>query len=159
LNNTVEVWGAQQNFPNGYAFEWSWGLEYNVTRGIIASAQYQGSADHHLIRIVNQNFLYANNPSFGPVYFPQPDVNSDYNALNLGLTRTFANGLGLQAKYRWAKSIDELSGEGPGSNTNQTYPQNLRSERGPSDFDATHFVLLAGQYELPWYKKQEHLIG
>ncbi|MBZ5582133.1 MAG: TonB-dependent receptor [Acidobacteriia bacterium] len=159
LNNTVEVWGTQQNFPNGYAYEYSWGFEYALPKGVVASAGYQGSADHHLIRIVNQNFLYPNNPSFGPVYFPQPDVNSNYNALNLGLTRSFGNGLGLQAKYRFSKSIDELSGEGPGANSNQTYPQDLHSERGPSDFDTPHFVLLAAQYELPWYKKQQGLAG
>jgi len=159
LNNTVEVWGAQQNFPTGYAYVYSWGFEYSLPWQVVASAGYQGSVDHHLIRIVNQNFLYPNNPSFGPVYFPQPDVNSNYNALNLGLTRTFRNGLGLQAKYRWSKSIDDLSGEGPGANTNQTYPQDLSTERGPSDYDVSHFVLLSGEYELPWYKKQEGFIG
>jgi hypothetical protein len=159
LDRTVEVWGAQQNFPIGYAYVYSWGFEYSLPWQLVASAGYQGSADHHLIRIVNQNFLYPNNPAFGPVYFPQPDINSNYNALNLGLTRTFSNGLGLQAKYRWSKSIDELSGEGPGGNTNQTFPQDLGSERGPSDFDATHFVLIAAQYELPWYKSQNGLRG
>jgi hypothetical protein len=159
LNRTVEVWGAQQNFPTGYAYVYSWDVEYRLPSRIVASVGYQGSTDHHLIRIVNQNFLYPNNPAFGPVYFPQPDVNSNYNALNLGLTRTFSNGLGLQMKYRWSKSIDELSGEGPGSNSNQTYPQDLRSERGPSDYDTPQFFLLAAQYELPWFKKQEGVAG
>jgi hypothetical protein len=159
LNRTVEVWGAQQHFPTGYAYVYSWGFEYSLPWQLVASAGYQGSADHHLIRIVNQNFLYPNNAAFGPVYFPQPDINSNFNSLNLGLTRAFSNGLGLQAKYRWSKSLDTLSGEGPGGNTNQTYPQDLRSERGPSDFDTTHYVLLSGQYELPWYKKQEGFAG
>ena len=58
-------------------------LRYALPRNMVASAGYQGSTSHHLIRIVNQNFLYPNNPAFGPVYFPQPDVNSNYNALNL----------------------------------------------------------------------------
>ncbi len=152
LNRTVEVWGAQRNFPTAYAYEYSWDFEYRLPWQLTASAGYQGSADHHLIRIVNQNFLYPNNPAFGPVYFPQPDVNSNYNALNLTLSRRFSQGLGLQASYRWSKSIDELSTEGPGASSNQTFPQDLRSERGPSDFDATHAVTIAGQYELPWYK-------
>jgi hypothetical protein len=39
-----------------------------------------GQHRRHLIRIVNQNFLYPNNPAFGPVYFPQPDTNSNYSA-------------------------------------------------------------------------------
>lgn len=159
LNRTVEVWGAQQNFPTAYAYVYSWNFEYSLPGHMVASAGYQGSTDHHLIRIVNQNFLYPNNPAFGPVYFPQPDVNSNYNGLNLGLTRSFSAGLGLQATYRWSKSIDQLSTEGPGSSSNQTYPQDLRTERGPSDFDVTHSFTLAGQYEVPWYKNKHGLLA
>jgi TonB dependent receptor len=154
LNRTVEVWGTQQNFPTAYAYVYSWNFDYALPGRIVASAGYQGSADHHLIRIVNQNYLYPNNPAFGPVYFPQPDGNSNYNALNLVLSRSFASGLGVQASYRWSKSIDMLSNEGPGASSNQTYPQDQRTERGPSDFDTTHSLTIAGQYELPWYRNR-----
>jgi hypothetical protein len=154
LDRTVEVWGTQQDFPTAYAYVYSFGLQYSLPQHLVASAGYQGSTDHHLIRIVNQNFLYANNPAFGPVYFPQPDVNSNYNALNLSLARSFSAGLGVQANYRWSKSIDQLSTEGPGSAANQTYPQDNRTERGPSDFDATHSLTVAAQYELPFYRNR-----
>jgi outer membrane receptor protein involved in Fe transport len=159
LKRTVEVWGAQQNFPTAYAYVYSWSFDYALPAHMVASAGYQGSTDHHLLRIVNQNFLYANNPAFGPVYFPQPDGNSNYNGLNLTLTRTFASGLGVQANYRWSKSIDQLSNEGPGASANQTYPQDQRTERGPSDYDATHSITVAAQYELPWYKNRHGLAG
>src|SRR5205823_9584409 len=53
-----------------------------------------------------------------------------------------------QANYRWSNSIDQLSNEGPGASSNQTYPQDQRTERGPSDFDVAHSVTVAGQYEL-----------
>ncbi len=159
LDRTVEVWGTQHSYPTPYAYIYSWGFQYSLPWQLVASAGYQGSTDHHLIRIVNQNFLYPNNPAFGPVYFPQPDVNSNYNALNLTLVRTFSQGLGLQANYRWSKSIDELSNEGPGAESNQTYPQDLRSERGPSDFDARHYLSLAAQYQLPWYRHRRGWVG
>jgi hypothetical protein len=55
----------------------------------------------------------------------------------------------IDASYRFSKSIDALSYEGPGADSNQTYPQDLRTERGPSDFDATHFFLLSGMWDLP----------
>jgi hypothetical protein len=152
LNRTVEVWGTERNFPTPYAYIYSFGVEYSLPAGIVASAGYQGSADHHLVRIVNENFLYPNNQSFGPVYFPLPDENSNYNALNLSLARSFSGGLGLQTNYRWSKSIDQLSNEGPGAASNQTYPQDQATERGPSDYDATHSLTVAGQYELPWFK-------
>src|SRR5262249_29205481 len=128
LDRTVEVWGAERNFPTGYAYVYSWNFDYALPWNLVASAGYQGSTDHHLIRLVNENFLYPNNPAFGPVFFPQPDGNSNYNALNLVLKRTFSNGLGLQANYRWSKSIDQVSTEGPGATSNQTFPQNQRTE-------------------------------
>lgn len=156
-----EVWGTQSNFPTGYAYIYSYDLQYNLPFQAVADLGYQGSTDHHLIRIVNQQFLYPS-PSptpFTAVYFPQPDVNSNYNGLNLRVARNFTSGFGLEAKYTWSKSIDEGSYEGPGAVTNQTYPQDLHSERGPSDFDVTHLITISGQYEAPWYKNQEGFLG
>ena len=46
--------------------------------------------------------------------------------------------MSMAAKYRWSKSMDELSNEGPGGQTNQMSPQDLILDSGPSDFDATH---------------------
>ncbi len=155
VGSTVQIWGAEHKFPTPYAYVYSLNLEYRLPWQLVASVGYQGSVDHHLIRIVNENFLYPNALAFGPVYFPQPDGNSNYNSLNVSLTRTFANGIGLQANYRWSKSIDTLSNEGPGAGSNQTYPQNQATERGPSDFDTPHYLTLAGQYELPWYKNRD----
>jgi hypothetical protein len=107
---------------------------------------------------VNQNFLYPNNPSFFAVYFSTPDVNSNYNALNTNLTRRFSNGLQFQANYRFSKSIDQLSYEGPGFVTNQTYPQDNRTERGPSDFDVKHFFNLSTLYELPFFQNRNDVV-
>ncbi|MGI8745482.1 MAG: TonB-dependent receptor domain-containing protein [Bryobacteraceae bacterium] len=161
LNRTVEIWGAQRDFPNAYAYIYSLNADYRLPYQLIASAGYQGSTDHKLIRIVNQAFLYPNlaNPAFSPVYFPQPDVNSNFNALNLGLNRQFAKGFGVNAKYRWAKSIDENSNEGPGFVTNGTFPQDLRQERGPSDFDVRHYFQINGIYELPMFRRQQGFLG
>ena len=86
-------------------------------------------------------------------------MNSNYNALLLVLTRQFAGGFQLSANYRWSKSLDESSFGGPGGATNQTYPQDLRSERGPSDFDTTQNFTVSGLYELPVYRKQTGLLG
>ena len=159
LNQSIEIYGAPQNFPAGYAYIYSFDLQYQLPARLVAVAGYQGSTDHKLIRLVNENFLYPNNPAFTAVYFATPDVNSNYNALLLGLNRQFANGFQFSANYRWAKSLDESSFGGPGSATNQTYPQNLRSERGPSDFDVTQNFSLSGLYDLPFYKKQTGLLG
>jgi hypothetical protein len=148
----VELWGAPQNLPNPYVYTYSLEMQYELFGNMVATTGYQGSVGHKLIRLVNQNFLFTNNPDFFQIFFSTPDVNSSYNALNLNLTRRFSKGLSLQANYRWSKSIDQLSYEGPGFVTNQTYPQDNRTERGPSDFDVRHYFNASALYELPFFK-------
>jgi hypothetical protein len=153
----VEIWGTPQNASTPYAYVYSLEGSVQLPSRVVATAGFQGSTAHKLIRIVNQNYLYPNNPAFGPVYFIQPDVNSSFNALLFTLSRSLANGIQLQANYRWAHSIDEASYEGPGFVTNQTYPQDLRSERGDSDFDVRHSFNFSALYELPFGKKGSRL--
>ena len=153
----AQIWGTPRNVPTPYAYVYSLETSFQLPNRFVATAGYQGSTSHKLIRIVNQNYLYPNNPVFGPVYFIQPDVNANYNALLLTLKRSLANGLQLQANYRWAHSIDEASYEGPGFVTNQTYPQDLKSERGNSDFDVRHSFNFSALYELPFGKTGSRL--
>ncbi|HEX8068648.1 MAG TPA: TonB-dependent receptor [Pyrinomonadaceae bacterium] len=148
----VEIYGAQADTPNSYVYAYSLETQYALPYNLTATLGYQGSAGHKLIRLVNQNFLYPNNPAFFAVYFPQPDVNSNYNGLNAELTRRFSAGWQLTANYRYSKSIDQLSYEGPGGVTNQTFPQDNHTERGPSDFDVRHYFVMAGLYELPFFR-------
>ena len=158
-SGSVEIYGAPQDLPNPYVYTYSLEVQQELPARLTATVGYQGSAGHKLIRLVNQNFLYPNNPAFFAVYFTTPDVNSNYNGLNASLVRRFSEGLLLQANYRWSKSIDQLSYEGPGFVTNQTYPQDNRTERGPSDFDVRHLFNLSGVYELPFFRKRRDFVG
>src|SRR5262245_34018260 len=155
----VELWGTPQDLPNPYAYTYSFELQYELPAQMILTTGYQGSAGRHLIRLVNQNFLFRNNPSFSQIFFSEPDVNSNYNAMNINLNRRFYKGLQMQANYRWSKSIDQLSYEGPGFVTNQTFPQDNSTERGPSDFDARHYFNLSALYELPFFKNRHDFVG
>ena len=156
---SVEIYGAQANTPNAYVYTYSLGGQYNLGHNLIADIGYQGSSSHKLVRLVNQNFIYPNNPAFFAVYMPHTDVNANYNGMNAGLSRRFANGYQFQVNYRWAKSIDTLSNEGPGAETNQTFPQDLHTERGPSDFDVTHSITTAGLWDLPIFRNSSSTAG
>lgn len=158
-SGAVEIWGAPQDLPNPYVYTYSLEVQQELPAKLTATIGYQGSAGRKLIRLVNQNFLFANNPSFFQVFFTTPDVDSNYNALNANLVRRFSEGLQLQANYRWSKSIDQLSYEGPGFVTNQTFPQDNRTERGPSDFDVRHYFNLSGLYELPFFRRRNDFVG
>jgi hypothetical protein len=159
LNRTVEVYGTPQDEPNAYVYNASLEAQYELPFNLTATLGYQGSAGHKLIRIVNQNFIFARNPRFAPVFFLQPDVNSNFHALNARLSKRLSRGLQFDANYRWSKSIDTLSFEGPGAVTNQTNPSNLASERGPSDFDATHYFNLSALWDLPIFRTRNDAVG
>jgi hypothetical protein len=152
---SVEIWGSQRDMPNSYVYTYSLETQIALPYSLTGTLGYQGSAGHKLIRIVNQNFILRNNPAFNAVFFPQPDVNSNFNALNAELTRRMSRGLQFTANYRFSKSIDQLSYEGPGAVTNQTFPQNNRTERGPSDFDVKHYFVLSSLYDLPFFNHGE----
>ncbi|MBV9503545.1 MAG: TonB-dependent receptor [Acidobacteriia bacterium] len=155
----VEIWGSQPYMPNAMVYVYSFGIEYRLPWKVTVDLGYSGSTGHHLIRLVNQVFLYGNNnnlatgAAFSAVYFPQPDDNSNYNAGIVTLRKQYDRALGTPLQfvfnYRWAKSLDNTSYEGPGSVTNQTYPQNNRTEWGPSDFDVTQIISLSTVWDIP----------
>jgi hypothetical protein len=151
----VEIYGAQQYMPNPMVYVYSFDVEYSLPGRVVLDLGYSGSEGHHLIRLVNQNYLYTNNlnlngkPAFTAVYIPQPDDNSNYNAALVTLRRSMSHGLQFVANYRWSKSLDNSSYEGPGFVTNQTYPQNNRLEWGPSDYDVRHIVTASAVWQIP----------
>ena len=156
---SVEIYAAQPNTPNAYVYTYSLEGQYDLGHNFVAELGYQGSSGHKLIRLVNQNFLYPNNPSFFAVFVPQPDVNSNYNGMNARLGRRLAGGYQFDVYYRFSKSIDTLSNEGPGAVTNQTFPQDLHEERGPSDFDVRHSVNVSGLWDIPLFRKRKDAVG
>ncbi len=161
-NRTVEVYGALADTPTAYVYTYSFEGQYALPKKLTATVGYQGSSSHKLIRLVNQRFVQpvipANYFAFA-VYIPTPDVDANYNALNARLTRRFSQGFQFDVLYRFAKSIDTLSNEGPGSATNQTYPQDLRQERGPSDYDVKHNFTFSGLWDLPILRNRKDLLG
>lgn len=158
-DRTVEIYGAPPELPNAYVYTFSLETQYELPASMTATLGYQGSSGHKLIRLVNQNFIFERNPRFAPVFFIQPDVNSNYHAMNARLRRRLSRGVQFDAIYRWSKSIDTLSYEGPGAVTNQTNPSDLASERGPSDFDVTHYFVLSGLWDLPIFRTRQDIIG
>lgn len=155
----VEIYGTQPSQPNAYVYRYSLEGQYELPYRLTGTLGYQGSAGHKLVRIVNQNFIYTPNPAFFAVYFATPDVNTNYNAMNARLQRRFAQGFQLDAQYRWAKSIDTVSYDAPTHLTNQTFPADNRTERGPSDYDVKHNFTLSGLWDLPIFRKRNDWTG
>ena len=68
------------------------------------------------------------------------------------------HGVQLIFNYRYAKSLDNSSFEGPGFVTNQTWPQNNRLNWGPSDFDSRHLITATAVWDIPTHFKQKSMV-
>jgi hypothetical protein len=158
-DQAVELYGGSPNYRDAYVYLYSLEIERRLPWSLVATAGYQGSVGHKLTRLVNQNFLQKQSNSWTAVYLPTSDINSNYNALNLRLRRQFSNGFLFDTQYRFSKSIDQLSNEGPGAVTNQTDPAHPQTEHGPSDFDAKHYLNFYTLYDLPFFRDRSHWTG
>ena len=160
----VEIYGAYPNTPDAYSYLYSLEAQTQLPANLVLTTGYQGALSRHLIRLLNQNFLYpqtvgTQSSYFYAVYLPTPDVNSSYNALNVRLAKQLSRGFSADATYTWSKSIDMLSSEGPGAQTNQTDPVNAqKTEYGPSDFDARHRFTASGLWTLPIFPHSKGLL-
>jgi hypothetical protein len=153
---TAQVYFEPQHFRLPYVYGYSFEMQMELTAKTVFTLGYQGSDGHHLIRIFDANQVYdapmGSTVQSNPSYYIKPDVTSNYNSLNARLERRFSHGVQAAAKYRWSKSLDEVSFGEPDASVNETYPRDLHTEYGPSDYDATHFVVLSGIWELPIFR-------
>ncbi|MEK6336098.1 MAG: carboxypeptidase regulatory-like domain-containing protein [Acidobacteriota bacterium] len=183
----VEVNGTPQNFPNPYVYSYSVEAQYLLTPKTVLSVGYQGSKGRNLIRTVNINRLTPGdtfdnnfdcvqtrdvngnavtprltcNPNFygfanlNGILFALPDVDSSYNGLLVSVTRRYSRNFTFEANYRFSKSIDTSSF---GRGAQQTDPSNQTLERGPSDFDVRHNLVITGLYNVPFFRNQKGLL-
>ena len=159
--SSLNLSGIDAKFGNSALYTWTLGLERKIAN-LTADLGYVGTVAQKLPRISFPNAYPGATPGFAPytqfnsagdvtggfgvMNVMTNDVHSNYNALQASLSGTVAHGgPGIQASYTWGKSIDTtsvvLSGTGSTGATSSGVSQdpfNLRAEKGPSAFDATH---------------------
>jgi carboxypeptidase family protein len=159
--SALNLSGIDAKFGNGALYTWTLGLERKIAN-LTADLGYVSTTAQKLPRISFPNAYPGATPEFAPytqfnsagdvtggfgvMNVMTNDVHSNYNALQASLFGTVGHGgPGIQASYTWGKSIDTtslvLSGTGStGATTSGASqdPFNLRAEKGPSAFDATH---------------------
>jgi Carboxypeptidase regulatory-like domain/TonB dependent receptor len=160
LNCCVQVYFEPQHFRIPYVYGYSLETQVELPAKMIFTLGYQGSSSHHLIRIFDANQVFdGTSTTTNPGFFIKPDVTANYNSLNARLEHRFAHGVQAAFKYRYSKSLDEVSFGQPDSSVNETFPRDLRTEYGPSDFDVTHFAVLSGIWDLPIFRNRRDGVG
>ena len=95
-------------------------------------------------------------PRFDQVNLVEGGGSSIYHSLQAEVKKSFSHGVQLQASYTWSKSVDDASDFSPTIQANDnSFAQDvsdLRAERGVSNFDITHRILVTGLWQLPLFR-------
>lgn len=156
----------QMNYVFPTVYEWSLGVESQVTPRSALDLEYIGNHAIHLDDL-RRNFNQPL-PGLGPVQPRRPypdfgpinamvlsDAISSYQALQVKFTHKFSRGLWFLGSYTWSHTLDNNEGdEGFGGGYGNSTPQNnnapLSANYANSYIDAPQRLNLSYLYQLPW---------
>lgn len=159
----------ERHFRDGYLQQWSLTVQRQITPNLVFDVGYVGSKGTRLVRQRNANQPLPGTdpnvnarrpiPAFGDISVVESSAASVYHALQLRAEKRFSRGLSFLAAYTWSKSIDDASalfGTRGDGNLAQNH-NNLKAERGLSNFDTRHRFSLSYIYELPFGSGRRYL--
>ena len=159
----LNAFNKEGKIPTTYS--WSLGVQHQLTNNMAVDISYVGNATSHLQYLVDLNQLPLGTTTssnilstvnqtgvalrpykgFGNINYTDYGANSNYNALQVQLTRRFTKSLMLSANYTWSKALDIIDTD----NSPLVYAYDRKREYGPADFDRTHVFTLNYVYTLP----------
>jgi hypothetical protein len=158
------------NLKSGYVQQWSFGIQRQLAENLGLDVSYVANKGTSLdgVRKMNQGALptvvnpayYRPDPNFGTFTVMDSFGDSNYESLQAKLTRRFSKGATFIAGYTYGHAIDNANGEGGGSGSSLFAQDNnnIRAERGNSDYDVRHRFTLSGVYDLP-FGPGKHFLG
>ncbi|MBV8830478.1 MAG: TonB-dependent receptor [Acidobacteriaceae bacterium] len=170
-SGSVAPTSVAHNYRNAYVQSWNFniqqelGKDYGLMVGYFANKGTGLNVGRNYNQPVNGGVrpyprLSLSSPidpgqPLGNIIVFESDSNSSYNALWLTAQKRFSYGLQFNTSYTWSKSIDEIS-----RNVQSTTAaiiqdsNNIRGDRGLSDFDARNRFVLSAVYDLPFRKNR-----
>ena len=101
-------------------------------------------------------------PDYGEMLYTSPNAKSNYNSLQLKLTKRFAQGFTFLASYTWQAALDDNEGDegfGTGNSAGNGDGQNdncIPCNYGPTYDDAHQRVVFSGVWQLPFGVGQKY---
>jgi hypothetical protein len=137
-----------------YYENWDFDVQQQLPHGLVLSAGYQGSQGHKLPSPMTYNLI---NPATGVRYYPQFAAvgakanygNSNFNALQVSVKRSFSTGFLWQTQYQWAKAITDAS-VGAGETVGVENISCRACDRSVSPYDARQNITNSAVYQLPF---------
>jgi hypothetical protein len=163
---TVSGSGAGSHLHAPVLDEWNFNIQQQLPGKILFEVAYVGSKSTHLQTLLDPNQVAVPGPGDiqsrrpYPQYGPFTDIvnrgNSNYSALEIKAEKRLSSGLMFLSAFTYSKSMNDQ----PEICCNGPWPQNsydVKSERGPSDFDQKFRWVSSFDYQLPVGKGQRYL--
>src|SRR5205823_6900679 len=122
--------------------------------GTVLSLGYVGDLGRHLLGISELNAAmpgtgiaglpFAARGRTGSVLSYDSGLTSNYNSLQVNLSKRFSKGLSFLASYTWSKALGYTT-----SNSRILNPFDLRSNYGPQDYDRQHVLSISHLWQIP----------
>ena len=150
-----------------YIQQYNTNVQWEFAKDFLLEVGYVGSKGTKLLQVITLNQPVYNRAAnvftapFGTALSTQKNVaggiqqaqsssNSDYNSLQLSVTKRFSRGLQFLSAYTYGKSNDYYSG----GTINELFATpgdqfNWRTNYGPSDFDRRHRFVTSFVYDVP----------
>lgn len=147
------------NFRNSRVDQWSTNVQQELPGRTVLTVAYVGSAGEHLEQVTEANAAVYGaagsttqarriNPTFSSIQDQFSGGHSSFNGLELTFNKPMNHGVTVLTSYTWARSFDSTSSDTTGS-VSIFNPFNLRSSRGPSDFDIKSAFVTSFIWTLP----------
>jgi hypothetical protein len=147
-------------------YQYSLNIQNQLSSDLLLEVGHAGSSGHKLGQRLNLNqgrvdpmgtiplSQRVRYPQFSAILWTYNGGNSNYNEGTLRLEKRFSQGLSLLANYTFSKSIDSGHTDEFAGNI-----FNLKGDRGPCTFDATHRFVASYIYDLPFGLRRSFLSG
>jgi hypothetical protein len=164
---------------NGYAQQFSFSVQRQVARGVVAEAAYVGNLGRHLLRAPDIDQIpfptFAANaqlptaqqapqaalrpyPGYSSIYQYNSDSTMNYHALQAYVSKRAGN-LFMTASYTFSKALGDTNAEGD----NPEQYLNRHFNYGPTSFDRRHVFIMTYVWSLPrlqsWNPVLRHVMG
>lgn len=185
-----------QGIRDPYVYNFHFGIQHEIAPHLVIEADYVGTAAHKLFRAQQVNRIPGGslpagtcitdrfgrnlcsqksatnstgrlNPNYGRLRVWENSNSSNYNALQLSVTRQMAHGIQATFHYTYSHAIDNGStwhsgatssnheAAGEGYSLDQTMPG---LDRGNSIYDMRHTLTFNYVWELPFFKSSSGLM-
>jgi hypothetical protein len=155
--------GIDPNFKTPYAQQWNAGVQQSVTKTMVVTASYVGTAGKRLFVSPDINQPAPGPgaiaprrpyPLFNSISIYEAEGSSIYHSLQVTAAQRMSSNLNFLASYTWAHGID--------NGDFQSVPQDrsdLRAERGSGVSDLRQRLVASWVYTLPFWRRNRFAGG